>query len=128
MAAPREGDLPTFIYHHTTVSLPTGSPAMAAGTPIAYDRTPVILATTPVFGITEFDKPAGAADMTLSLAGVVQVFSGAALAVGDAITFDAASKAVTAVTGNFIFARALNAATAADQKIRVLITRSGVAA
>lgn len=123
MAAPREGDLSTFIYHHTTVSLPANSPAMVAGTPIAYNGTPVVLPATPVFGTTEFDKPAGAGDMTISLAGIVQVFSGGAIAVGDAISFDATSRAVPAAASTQIFGRALNPATAAGQRIRLLITR-----
>jgi hypothetical protein len=126
MPLPREGDLPTFCYHHFTVSLPTTSLAIAQGTPISFARTPVILATTPVLGTTEFDVAAGGGDMTLSLNGIVQVNTGGVIAIGDPITFDATSRAILAAAGNQIFGRALDASTAAGQRIRVLITREGV--
>jgi hypothetical protein len=125
MPAPREGDLPTFVYHHFTVSLPTSSPAIVQGTPISFARTPVILPTTPVFGTTEFDVAAGGGDMTLSLNGIAQVTTGGAFAIGDPITFDTTSRATLAAAGNQIFGRALDASTAAGSKARVLITREG---
>jgi hypothetical protein len=125
MAAPREGDLPTFCYHHFTVSLPTTSLAIAQGTPIGYNLLPVTATTTPVFGVTEFDIAAGGGDMAISLAGIVQVNTGGAINIGDLITFDATSRAIATGAGNQIFGRALNAATAAGQRIRVLITREG---
>jgi hypothetical protein len=125
MAAPREGDLPTFCYHHVTVSLPVATPALVAGTPIAFNLTPVTSPTTPVFGITEFDIATGGGDMTLSVAGVVQCISAGGINVGDAITFEATSRAASTGAGNQLFGRALNAATAAGQRIRILITREG---
>jgi hypothetical protein len=125
MAAPREGDLPTFIYHHFTVSLPTSTPALAAGTPIGYNLLPVTATNTPVFGITEFDIAAGGGDMAISLAGIVQVNTGGVINIGDAITFDGLSRAVATGAGNQLFGRALNAATGVGQRIRILITREG---
>lgn len=126
MAAPRDPGLPTFTYHQKTVTLPPTTLALPQGTPISYARTPVILPTTPVFGITEFDIAAGGGDMTLSLAGEIETTSGGIVAIGDPITFDATSRAVVAVATNQIFGRATSAATAAGQKITGLITREGV--
>lgn len=122
---PRDGDLPTFVYHHFTISLAPQTGVTPAGTPIAFDKTPVILPSTPVLGITEFDVAAIGGDVTLSLAGIAQVITGGAVAVGDAITFDTTSRAITAATGNQIAGRALNAATAAGSKIRILFSREG---
>lgn len=126
MPLPRDGDLPTFVYHHFTVSLPTSSPLITAGTPIAFNRTVVINSTTPVLGVTEFDVAAGGGDVTISLGGIAQTISGGNIAIGDPVTFDASSRATLATAGTQIFGRALNAATAAGQKITVLITREGV--
>jgi Uncharacterized conserved protein (DUF2190) len=125
MAAPREGDLPTFCYHHFTVSLPASTPALVAGTPIGFNLVPVTNPATPVFGITEFDIAAGGGDVTISLAGIVQVITGGGNNVGDAMCFDGTSRAVATGPGNQLFGRALNAATAAGQRIRILITREG---
>jgi Uncharacterized conserved protein (DUF2190) len=125
MAAPREGDLPTFVYHHITVSLPATTLALAAGTPIGYNSLPVTAPTTPVFGVTEFDIAAGGGDVTISVAGIVQAISGGVINIGDLITFDATSRAIATGVGNQLLGRALNAATVAGQRVRVLITREG---
>lgn len=51
--------------------------------------------------------------------------TGAAVAYGAELTSDASGKAVTAASGNFIFAIALESASAAGQIIKVQIVKSG---
>lgn len=51
--------------------------------------------------------------------------AGAAVAAGAELTTDANGKCVTATTGNFITAIALEAATAADEVIKVQIIKAG---
>lgn len=53
--------------------------------------------------------------------------TGAAVAAGALLASNAAGKAVTATTGDFILAVALESASAADQPIKVQITKSGYA-
>lgn len=54
--------------------------------------------------------------------------TGAAVSAGDLLTPDANGKATKAAAGNFILAQAMEAATAADQVIRVQIIKAGYAA
>ncbi|MCD8308899.1 MAG: DUF2190 family protein [Clostridia bacterium] len=51
--------------------------------------------------------------------------AGAAVAAGDELTTDANGKCTTAASGNFILAIALEAATAADEVIKVQIVKAG---
>lgn len=53
--------------------------------------------------------------------------TGAAVSAGDLLTPDASGKATKAASGNFILAQAMEAATAADQVIRVQIIKAGYA-
>lgn len=64
-------------------------------------------------------------DVTVQIKDIGRWKAGAAIAVGAELATDASGKAVTAVTGNFIFAIALEAATAADQIILVQIIKAG---
>ena len=125
MPLPRDNDLPVFTYHRHTITF-LGLANILAGTPVSYAKVPVILPTTPVFGIAEFDAvPAG--DLTIAVAGITQTISGAAIAIGDPLSFDVTSRAVPSVTGNSILGRALSVATGPGQKVQILITRGGTA-
>jgi len=64
----------------------------------------------------------------ITYCGEVSVMSGAAFTKGDYLTPDANGKLVTATTGKEIFARALADATAADEMIKAMIVRAGIAA
>lgn len=124
MPAQRPYDLPTFVYHHETVTFATPLTAvLPAGSPISFARTPVILPATPVWGVTEFDCAIGDKSVTISVAGIVQTISGAAFVEGDAITFDATGRAIKAAAGSKVFGHALTTVTAAGSKARVFISR-----
>ena len=125
MPLPRDNDLPIFTYHRHAITY-AGTATALAGTAIAYAKVPAILPTTAVFGIAEFDAVPGG-DLTIAIAGITQTISGAAIAIGDPISFDATSRAVPSVAGNLIFGRALSVATGPGQKVQILITRGGTA-
>lgn len=82
-------------------------------------------------GIAETDLPtplpaAGTVvPVPLALEGLCQGISAGAIAEGARLTV-ANGKLATATTGQFVFGRAFSAATAADQKVLVYITREGV--
>jgi hypothetical protein len=86
--------------------------------------------------VTHADAPAGAAANTKGVArsdaasgaaypvdvlGTAVVLSGAAVAVGDALQTDASARAITRTSTNPVVARALSAATGANQGIEVLL-------
>lgn len=64
-------------------------------------------------------------DVTIQIKDIGLWRVGAAVAKGAELSCDANGKAITAATGKFITAVALDAATAADQIIRVQICKSG---
>lgn len=78
--------------------------------------------------IPETDTVAAGDTVTIQVKDMGLWKAGAAVAAGDLLTPDAAGKATKAAAGNFILAQALEAATAADQVIRVQIIKAGFAA
>lgn len=78
--------------------------------------------------IPETDTVAAGDTVTVQVKDMGLWKTGAAVAAGDLLTPDAAGKATKAAAGNFILAQALEAATAADQVIRVQIIKAGFAA
>jgi hypothetical protein len=79
----------------------------------------VMLATTP-------DSVAAGEDVDVQIKDIGLWKTGAAVAAGAELAANAAGKAITAVATNFVLAIALEAATAADQIIKVQIIKSGV--
>ena len=122
MAAPRDSDLPVFTYHRHSITY-IGIPAVA-GQAVSFDRNGISSPAIPVFGVLEFDAVAGQ-DVTIAVAGICQMITNSAVAVGASIGVDSTSRAIPVGAGNQIFGRALSAATAPGQKIQVLITREG---
>lgn len=123
MPAPRDSDLPVLTYHRHTIAY-AGVVAALAGTAIGFDRLPVVSVAVPVLGVLESDAIAGQ-DVTLAVAGICQMITGAAIPIGSAVTIDLTSRAFVGSVGQQIFGRALSAATAGGQKIQILITREG---
>lgn len=79
--------------------------------------------------IAETDDAIAAGDtVTIQVKDIGMWKVGAAVAAGDLLAADANGKAVKATAGKFILAQALEAATAADQVIRVQIIKAGYAA
>jgi hypothetical protein len=71
------------------------------------------------------NKPDDTQAATIGVKGVSKVVSGAAVAAGAIVATDAAAKAVTAVSGDYGQGIALQAATAADEVIAVLLKPQG---
>lgn len=78
--------------------------------------------------IQETDDVAAGDTVTVQVKDMGLWKTGDAVAPGDLLMSDDAGKAVKADDGGFIFAQALEAATAADQVIRVQIIKAGFAA
>ncbi len=78
----------------------------------------LLLATTP-------DSVAAGEDVTVQIKDIGLWKAGAAVAAGAELTSDAAGKAVTATVGNFVTAIALEAATEANQIIKVQVVKYG---
>lgn len=67
-------------------------------------------------------------DVTVQVKDIGLWKTGAAVAAGALLASDASGKAITATSGKYIVAQALEAATAADQVIHVQIIKAGYAA
>lgn len=67
-------------------------------------------------------------DVTVQVKDIGLWKTGAAVAAGALLASDANGKAITAASGKYIIAQALEAATAADQVIHVQIIKAGYAA
>ena len=77
--------------------------------------------------IAETDDVAAGGDVTIQVKDIGLWTVGAAVTAGALLASDANGKAITAASGKFIVAQALEAATAADQVIRVQIIKAGYA-
>ena len=84
----------------------------------------VLLAAAPadlVVGITQETAPVLGERVDVTLSGSEQVEAGAAIPRGSRVTTDATGRAVVAAGGNLIVGIALESATAAGERIRVLL-------
>lgn len=72
-------------------------------------------------GVLQNDPSAQAMPGTVAVAGVSKVVAGAAITNGDTVSSDTVGRAITAITGQTIHGKALQAATAAGQIISVLL-------
>lgn len=79
----------------------------------------IMLATTPA-------SIAAGEDVNIQIKDIGFWKSGGVIAAGAELTANADGKAVTAVTTNYVNAIALEAATAADQVIKVQVVKSGI--
>lgn len=124
----------TIINPSPTIIAPAGA-AITSGpfTAVAFDANGKFVTaskTSVPVGIlvAEEDEAIAAGDEITAQVKDISVWkSGAAVAAGALLASDANGKAVTATSGDFILAVALEAADAADQPIKVQITKSGYA-
>lgn len=72
------------------------------------------------------DNPASGAVGCVQVSGVTKMVANAAIAKGARVSIAATGKATTALTTHYVFGRALEASTAGDQVIAVLITKSAI--
>jgi hypothetical protein len=98
---------------HLFVVVNASGKAVVAGAGVAID------------GVLQNNPAADQAATVWGLGSVSKVVAGAAVAAGALVTPNASGQAITAVSGNYIAGRALNAATGAGQKVSVWLTQPG---
>ncbi len=124
MPAPKDRTMPVHTYHRKSIKY-AGTVAAVAGTAIAFNLQTVPNSTTPIFGILESDaNPQD--DVTIAIAGETEMLTGGAIAVGGFIGSDTLGRAIVVSAGSQSIGRALTTATAAGQRVQVLITREGI--
>lgn len=79
----------------------------------------------PIVGVL-LNEPKPGQAATVCVSGVAKVVSGAAFAAGANLATNADGKAVALTAGNYCIGMALEAATAADQVVTMLITHAGL--
>lgn len=105
----------------------TPTTAIAQGLAVGFDGQIIGTLGAVAYGIAKFDGIAGQA-LTIVTSNEAVVRLGATVsAVGAELTINAAGKSVPAVSGNYVYARALQTG-AADDYVRVLFSREGVKA
>ena len=124
------GDFPTYVTESTTVLWAGGAAARLAGTFVNFANG-FAFAGSGFLGVLSQDLVANAPAGTpvgVDIEGIVQVYSGAAIAVGAAMTCQINSgEFITAVAGQDVHGRAMTAATAVGQRMLMKITREGKA-
>lgn len=122
--------MPINAFHVNSKSIDDHSVAFAStvsiGHAVNYVGAQISTAGVAVHGIALQDGTSGVIG-TVAVMGTCPAKVGAAVAVGAALATDTSGRLVTATEGQFIFARALQAAGAANEFIEVLITREGKA-
>lgn len=94
---------------------------------VGYDSLQVTAAAAKPWGIAEYGDQIGK-QVTIATEGSCVVEAGAAVSIGAALATDASGRLIPATTGQFVFGRALGAASAAGKFFEVHITREGAAA
>jgi Uncharacterized conserved protein (DUF2190) len=126
MPAPKDQGVPVNVIQSLTMQYLSATPAVA-GQMVDYTGNLVTAAgTVPIYGVLRDDAVQNRY-VSVAVAGLVEVLSGGAIAAGSAVASDATGKGVTAAVGQHSIGRVVpgSAATAANQKIQVLITREG---
>jgi hypothetical protein len=101
--------------------------AIDVGLAVGYNGAIVTSATVPVYGVCKYPAAAAGDRITVVTSNETVLKVGGTVAVGAALTAGTGGKFIsTTTTGNQIFARALETATADGQYIRALIVRAGV--
>jgi hypothetical protein len=124
MPLPRETGVPTHVTQVLPIAYTSATPAVA-GQLVDYGGALAVNAATPIFGVLLEDATQGKT-VSVAIAGLVEVLSGGVIGgVGNAIAADATGKAVAVGAGSQCLGRNRTAATAANQRIQILITREG---
>lgn len=96
------------------------SGAVTAARAVGFDGAQAGVLGQKVLGVAQYDAADGT-DVALDVKGSAIIEAAEAIAIGDQLTVDATGKAIKPVASEVIFADALQAATAAGQKIEVLL-------
>jgi hypothetical protein len=123
MAAAKDTGLPTNILQSLSITY-TSSAAAAPGQLVSYAGALAVLPATPVYGVLRSDV-AQNETASVAVAGMCEITAGATVTVGAPISADSTGRGIVAVTGAYVFARALTAATV-GQKFQAIFSREGV--
>lgn len=129
-----DGNLPTYVTESTTVAWAGGSRGSGAkrlaGSFVSFAND-YHFEGSGFLGVQSHDLPANAplgTPVGVDIEGIVQVYAGAPISLGAAMTCQAFSgEFITAAVGNDIAGRAMTEATAAGQRMLMKITREGKA-
>jgi hypothetical protein len=122
MPLARDTGVPTSVIHSLSITYNDPTPALA-GQLIGWDGNRPTGAT-PIMGVLQDDATQGKV-VSVAMAGLAEVLSGAAVAIGTTVGSDATGKGATVAGGTQSIGKSMSAATAANQKIQVYITREG---
>jgi hypothetical protein len=122
MALARDTGVPTSVIHSLSITYNSAIAALA-GQLIGWDGNPST-GVTPIMGVLQDDATQGKV-VSVAMAGLTEVLSSAAVAIGAVVGSDATGKGATVAAGTQSIGRAMSAATAANQKFQVYITREG---
>ena len=99
--------------------------AVEIGRCIGYDNAAISVVGDRPRGVTKEAATKSGEFIRTAVMGTCGAQVGAAVLAGDPLTANAEGKLITAALGQYVFARALQAAAAADLYIEVQITREG---
>ena len=122
MPLARDTGVPTQSLQRLSAIYASGIPSLA-GQLIGWDNLPST-GGTPIKGALVDDAALGQT-VSVEMSGLVEVLSGAAVAIGALVGSDGIGKGVTVVAGTQSIGRAMTATTAANQRFQVYITREG---
>jgi hypothetical protein len=125
MPAPKDQGVPVNVTQSLTMQYLSATPAVA-GQLVDYTGNLVVSAATPIYGVLREDAVQNRY-VSVAVAGLVEILSGATVSAGNAIGSDATGKGIFVAAGNHSIGRVIpgSSATGANQKVQVLITREG---
>jgi hypothetical protein len=124
MPAPRDQGVPVNVTQSLSIQYVGAAPAVA-GTLLDWAGN-VATGAAPIFGVLREDATTGRW-VSVAVAGLAEVLSGAALSAGNSVGADATGRGVSLAPGSQTLGRIIqgSTATAAGQRVQMLITREG---
>jgi Uncharacterized conserved protein (DUF2190) len=123
MPAPRDQGVLVNVTQSLSITYLSATAAVA-GQLVDYAGNLAVSAATPVYGVLRDDATQNRV-VSIVTDGLVEVLSGGAVAIGNAICADATGRGAATGAGNQCLGRAVSAASAAGQRFQMLITREG---
>jgi hypothetical protein len=125
MPAPKDQGIPVNVTLSTTIQYTSATPA-PAGSMVDFNGALPATGNTPVLGVLREDAVQNRY-VSVALAGLVEIISGSAITAGDRVNSGTDGRALSSGAGAQAVGRIMPgySATAAGQRIQMLITREG---
>jgi hypothetical protein len=125
MPAPKDQGVPVNVIQSLTMQYLSATPAVA-GQLVDYTGNLATNPANPIYGVLREDAVQNRF-VSVAVAGLVEVLTGGAIAASNALGVDATGRGVAVGSGSQSLGRVIpgSSATAAGQKVQVLITREG---